>query len=74
MGHWWIGGREISEFNWRWESLRQPWDYTDWAIDRPNDEINQNCLILSADHNYKWVDEKCEGREDYPIRPICQLL
>ena len=75
MGNWWIGGREYSsEGEWRWESLQQPWEYTEWGMDKPSDQDNLNCLVLSAEFGYKWVDEKCEGRINYPIRPICQLL
>ena len=72
LEHWWIGGREIAEAEWKWES-GAAWDYTDWANAEPNDGVNENCLLMSSHHGYKWVDELCGGNPNYLARPSCQL-
>ena len=69
-GDFWIGGREYKvEGAWRWE-WPKTWNYTNWAPEKPSDQGNLNCLILSAENDYQWVDEDCDRR----IRPICQLF
>ena len=71
LGDWWIGGREYGgDGDWRWESLAQPWDYTNWANEKPSDHDHLNCLTFSSENDYQWVDEDCDRR----IRPICQLF
>ena len=66
------GAREVAEADWRWDSGAS-WDYTDWSLAEPNDGVNQNCLIMSSHHGYKWVDELCGGNPNYPARPACQM-
>merc|ERR1711942_475174 len=73
LGDLWVGGREYKvEDAWRWEFPMKTWNYTNWtpnwAPDKPSDHDHLNCLILSAENDYQWVDEDCERR----IRPICQ--
>jgi len=72
LDHWWIGAREVAEADWRWDSSAS-WDYTDWSLAEPNDGVNQNCVLLSSHHGYKWVDELCGGNANYPARPSCQM-
>ena len=70
-GDFWIGGREYKvEGAWRWEYPTKTWNYTNWAPEKPSDQGNLDCLILSAENDYQWVDEDCESL----FRPICQLL
>ena len=66
------GAREVAEADWRWDSGAS-WDYTDWSLAEPNDGVNENCILLSSHHGYKWVDELCGGNPNYPARPSCQM-
>ena len=74
LGDLWIGGREYEKYGgegaWRWEAPVRPLNYTNWAPGKPSDHDHLNCLILSAENDYQWVDEDCERG----IRPICQLI
>merc|ERR1711973_636889 len=74
LGDLWIGGREYEKYGgegaWRWEAPVRPLTYTNWAPGKPSDHNHLNCLILSAENDYQWVDEDCERG----IRPICQLI
>jgi hypothetical protein len=67
-----------SEGTWVWGSsfnAVQFWDggvngdpvgnrYNDWAEDQPDDDGNEDCGVLSADHDFHWADVACS--DEYP--------
>ena len=77
---WFLSKNQLSHNSWPQKSTTEViltqgahWDYTDWSLSEPNDGVNENCLIMSSHHGYKWVDELCGGNPNYPARPSCQM-
>ena len=71
LGNWWVGGREFhGDGDWRWFSNGNHFNFTNWAPGKPSDHDNKNCLLLSNENGYKWVDEDCEKEYRY----ICELV
>ena len=53
-----------------WSADDSELDYTDWYTDEPNNlGGNEDCLELSAAHNWMWNDASCKS---FPIQFICE--
>lgn len=79
-----MGARDdIIEGTWMWSADDSVLDYIDWYKTEPNNlGGNEDCLELSAGHNWMWndvsckVDDRqfiCEKRQVYLYLRICQL-
>ena len=67
---WWTGGTEAVEGTWTWQD-GTPWDYTNWAVDQPNDGggTGQNCMELNRFGDGTWNDYYCSE----PTFFVCEL-
>ena len=47
---------------WQWAS-GDPWDFTSWHEGEPNNVDNEDCLSLSGQDGYNWMDLQCQTRD-----------
>ncbi|XP_052084101.1 perlucin-like protein isoform X2 [Mytilus californianus] len=65
----WIGAHDsIQESNFLWESDNTNLTFTDWSPGEPNDNSNEDCVLVMNVFNYRWNDYQCSNRESY----ICE--
>ena len=47
---------------WQWAS-GDPWEFTSWHEGEPNNVDNEDCLSLSGQDDYNWMDLQCQTRD-----------
>ena len=66
--YYWIGGNDIETENvWVWKNSGMRFTYTNWHLNSPNGEREQNCLALYEDET--WTDGPCDMAVNY----ICEM-
>merc|ERR1712198_326329 len=59
----WLGGVDFfAEGTWQWVS-GQPWGYETWHEGEPNNVDNEDCLSMSGNDGYNWMDLQCHTRD-----------
>lgn len=70
-GHFWVGGTDLeNEDEWKWITSDVAFDYTNWGINEPNQDIRnveEDCLDFKVGID-GWNDERCS----YTQRYICE--
>eukprot|EP01084_Bolivina_argentea_P158695 276421_1 len=70
----WIGGTDVtSEGNWTWFD-GTTWDYHKWEQDEPDNNGNQDCVVLWSGFDLKWNDQQCSDQWNYAICAIPSYL
>ena len=58
----WLGGVDyFQEGTWQWAS-GEPWGYETWHEGEPNNVDNEDCLSMSGQDGYNWMDLQCGTR------------
>jgi len=59
----WLGGVDFfAEGTWQWVSGQQ-WGYETWHEGEPNNVDNEDCLSMSGNDGYNWMDLQCHTRD-----------
>jgi len=68
---WWLGLSDLGhEGRWVWQNYLQEADYTNWAADYPTpNDVEKNCVTMTAENDLQWSDELCTSTR---ASPICQ--
>ena len=45
-------------------------DFSAWGLDEPNGNQTENCVAMTADHSFFWVDANCTAGA---YQPICAI-
>ena len=61
----------FQEGNWVWEASGEPFSFTNWDSDSPDNDRSTNCVRLT-DGSFTWWDIDCARTDNY--RPFCQIL
>merc|ERR1711936_1341634 len=70
----WLGGQDFfSEGEWRWGS-GQVFSFTQWHQGEPNNAENEDCLSMSSQDGYDWLDLSCftANHDDVPHYTVCE--
>lgn len=69
FSEYWLGGRDdVIEGMWQWASTEQDFNFTNWAPDKPNNIINEDCVSIDNNESYRWNDQPCHRVHRY----ICE--
>ncbi|XP_069121151.1 perlucin-like protein isoform X1 [Argopecten irradians] len=69
-GCFYIGATDVElDGQWLWTNTDDPVLYTDWGNGEPNGDIAENCICLHDNHQFRWVDVKCN--RDFSF--ICKM-
>jgi len=59
----WLGGVDYFEEGvWQW-SNGDPWSFENWHEGEPNNVDNEDCLSMSSQDSYEWMDLGCGTRD-----------
>merc|ERR1712110_978626 len=59
----WLGGVDYFEEGvWQW-SNGDLWSFTNWHEGEPNNVDNEDCLSMSSQDSYAWMDLGCGTRD-----------
>ena len=63
----------LAEGTWQWVT-GEPFSYTQWHEGEPNNVENEDCLSMSSQDGYDWMDLGCETREHGGVMhyAVCQ--
>ena len=50
-----------AEGTWQWAS-GDPWGFESWHEGEPNNVDNEDCLSMSGQDGYNWMDLQCQTR------------
>ncbi|XP_070532660.1 C-type mannose receptor 2-like [Ptychodera flava] len=73
-GYWIDGNDRFTEGSWV-HNDNTPLDFTAWGQNEPSNgaenKLEEDCLMMSWWHDYRWSDRQCEGEERF--NSICQF-